>query len=104
MLSIHSSTIGLHLSGDDPQQQMQDHEMAARAACASGGGDVVIVVNATDNEDEDEPVAGAHPMAVPTVNDGCQLVVDIDTDADYLGESPKRGYRTDSSGEAGFNF
>lgn len=83
---------------------MQDHEMAARAACATGGGDVFIVVNATDNEDEDEPVAGAHPMAVPTVNDGCQLVVDIDTDADYLGESPKRGYRTDSSGEAGFNF
>lgn len=98
LLSIHSSTLGLHLSGgEDPQQQDQEMMMSAGAVSTSGSGDVVIVVNATDNEDdEDEATAVAAPSAV---NDGCQLVVDIDTDPDYLADSPKRGYRTDSSGE-----
>lgn len=67
------------------------------AANAATSGDVVIVVNATDNEDEDEPAVDAQRQLE---NDGCQqLAVDIDTDPDYLADSPKRGYRTDSSGE-----
>lgn len=68
-------------------------------------GDVVIVVNATDNEEEEEgqqqnQTEAGVPQQRQLLSDGCQqLVVGIDTDPDYLGESPKRGYRTDSSGE-----
>lgn len=89
MLSIHSSTIGLHLSGDDQQQSTGE---LVTGNSASSAGDVVIVVNATTDNEEEAEMAAAH--------EGCpQSVVDIDTDADFLGDSPKRGYRSDSSGE-----
>lgn len=102
LLSIHSSTIGLHLSSGDEHQQ----EMDRSAGSAATAGDVVIVVNATDNEEEEEEgdardgAVASSTALQPVVNEGCrQLVVNIDTDPDYLVDSPKRGYRSDSSGE-----
>ena len=86
LLSIHSSTLGSYLSGSEGVP------VTASAPVATTD-DVVIVVNATDNEEEE------NHAAVP-VDGFQQLALDMDDAADFHGEvSPKRGYRTDSSGE-----
>lgn len=93
--SIHSSAIGLLLSSGEDQHQEPEQ---IRVGNSGSTGDVVIVVNATDNEEEHEE--NEKQQHEQLLSDGCQqLVVGIDTDPDYLGDSPKRGYRTDSSGE-----
>lgn len=119
MLSIHSSTICLHLSSAEEQPTPDELErMASSGSATAGGGsgDVVIVVNATDNEEDDEEMEvdggggrrgvayqqhlAAAAAVVGSVGDGSQqLAVDMDPDTDYLGDSPKRGYRSGSSGE-----
>lgn len=105
-ICIHSSTIGLHLSGDHQEQMQMDQQaeqevqniLLPGAPVGNSSGDVVIVVNTTDNEEDDnlQLEAGGGPVH--------QMVVDINDmginpESDFGLDSPKRGYQCESSGE-----
>lgn len=117
--SIHSSTIGLHLSSgggggvgsnNDPQhhrslqqpENMESQDAATTSSTTtvpgSNSGDVVIVVNSDDNEEEEEEEDDEVDSNLPLAGDDHQLVVAIgdvciDTESDFgpmMMDSPKQ--------------